>query len=512
MEISKITQRYFEAFPADYSLNPQQRQTPEVLLARVNPENFPNASLLIFNEKLSKKIGLGAFDETQTPFLVGNSLPSNIQPYSTAYAGHQFGNWAGQLGDGRVIFAGEIADENGNFFELQWKGAGATPYSRHADGRAVFRSSIREYLMSEAMYHLGIPTTRALSLSITGEKVIRDMLYNGNPQYEKGAVVMRASRSFLRFGHFEFAHAQKDYTLLRQLADFIIANYYPDIPQNDTEKYKILFQKISQNTLDMVVQWLRVGFVHGVMNTDNMSILGETIDYGPFAILEEYDLNFTSNTTDLPQRRYAFGRQPQMAQWNLWQLANAMFPLVRDEAFLEHTLNAFGTEFWQKHDEMMMKKFGIAKVEEQDGEWLTHWQKMMTEQKMDYTLFFTQLEKARVSGSIEPLLEASYLPKEIVAQQKIQFFFDAYTQRLTRNPFEKQESLELMNQNNPKFVLRNYLLYQCIEEVNEGKMDTFHRLIQCLQNPYQIVNEDFHQKRPAKYNSVAGCSMLSCSS
>ena len=199
-------------------------------------------------------------------FLNAASLPENIKTYATAYAGHQFGNWAGQLGDGRAIYAGEIQNKNGRKTEIQWKGAGATPYSRHADGRAVLRSSVREYLMSEAMHHLQIPTTRALSLSFTGENVMRDMMYDGNPEYEKGAVMIRTAESFLRFGHFELISAQQEIETLQKLNDFTIENYFPEIDSKSPVKYADLFQNIAERTADLMVDWYRVGFVHGVMN------------------------------------------------------------------------------------------------------------------------------------------------------------------------------------------------------------------------------------------------------
>ena len=318
MNLKNITQQYYTIFPADLSGNTMQRQTPGVLLAAVEIEKFQTPELILFNEKLAEEIGLGKIDDEQdTMFLNAAYVPQHLKTYATAYAGHQFGNWAGQLGDGRAILAGEIINSVGKKHEIQWKGAGATPYSRHADGRAVLRSSVREYLMSEAMYHLGTPTTRALSLSLTGENVLRDVMYDGNPDYEKGAVMVRIAESFLRFGHFELISAQNDIETLRKLADFAIENYFPEIKSEGPEKYAEFFENIALRTAELMVEWYRVGFVHGVMNTDNMSVLGLTIDYGPFSFLDEYNLSFTPNTTDLPGRRYAFGSQAKMAQWNL---------------------------------------------------------------------------------------------------------------------------------------------------------------------------------------------------
>lgn len=339
MNLQNITQRYLSLFPGDFSENPMQRQTPKVLFATTKIVEFKEPELIIFNEKLAEEIGLGAIENQEDlQFLNAQSVPLSMKTYATAYAGHQFGNWAGQLGDGRAIYAGEITNAQGKTTEIQWKGAGATPYSRHADGRAVLRSSLREYLISEAMHHLNIPTTRALSLSFTGENVMRDVLYDGNPAYEKGAVITRTAESFLRFGHFELLAAQNEIGTLQELADFTLENYFPQINLDHEEKYLLLFKEIAERTADLMVEWYRVGFVHGVMNTDNMSILGLSIDYGPFSFLDEYDLNFTPNTTDLPGRRYAFGNQGKIAQWNLWQLANALYPLIKDEKKLEEVL------------------------------------------------------------------------------------------------------------------------------------------------------------------------------
>jgi uncharacterized protein YdiU (UPF0061 family) len=393
MNIDKIEQPFIKIFPGDFSGNPMQRNTPKVLFATIDPVGFDHPKLIAFNETLSEEIGLGKFEEKDLDFLVGNNLPENIKTYSTAYAGHQFGNWAGQLGDGRAILAGEITNNSGQKTEIQWKGAGATPYSRHADGRAVLRSSVREYMMSEAMFHLNIPTTRALSLAFTGEDVVRDMMYNGNPQNEQGAVVVRTADSFLRFGHFELMSAQGEYKTLQDLADFTIKNYFKEITSEGVQKYKDFFENVSRRTADLMVEWYRVGFVHGVMNTDNMSILGLTIDYGPYSMMDEYNLNFTPNTTDLPGRRYAFGKQGQISQWNLWQLANALHPLIQDEKFLEDVLNDYGSYFWESHDKMLCKKFGFDRLLKSDEQFFTNWQGLMQELQLDYTLFFNQLGK-----------------------------------------------------------------------------------------------------------------------
>ncbi|MCD0454270.1 YdiU family protein [Chryseobacterium sp. LC2016-27] len=513
MNIDKITQPFTEIFPGDLSGNTIQRNTPKVLFSTVEPVGFENPETIIFNEKLSEEIGLGKFNENDIQFLAATNLPKNIKTYATAYAGHQFGNWAGQLGDGRAIHAGEITNESGQKNEIQWKGAGATPYSRHADGRAVLRSSVREYLMSEAMYHLGVPTTRALSLSLTGENVIRDMMYSGNPQEEKGAVVVRTAESFLRFGHFELLSAQKEINTLTKLVDFTIRNYFKNITSEGEQKYKDLFSEVCTRTADLMVEWFRVGFVHGVMNTDNMSILGLTIDYGPFSMMDEYDLNFTPNTTDLPGRRYAFGKQGQISQWNLWQLANALFSLIKDENFLEETLNRYGNYFWEAHDKMLCRKFGFDELRKEDEEFFTNWQGLMQELQLDHTLFFNLLEKLESISDIKTdFQKISYTSLDDPKIKKLEDFIQTYIQRSKTNFISKEESLDLMKKTNPKFILRNYLLFECIEEINNGKTELLQKLTKALENPYEEIFHEFSVKRPIDYNDISGCSMLSCSS
>lgn len=513
MNIERIRQPFIKKFPGDFSNNPMQRNTPKVLFSTTQPAGFDHPELIAFNEELSKEIGLGKFEDKDLDFLVGNNLPENIQSYATAYAGHQFGNWAGQLGDGRAILAGEIINENGKRTEIQWKGSGATPYSRHADGRAVLRSSVREYLMSEAMYHLGAPTTRALSLAFTGEAVVRDIMYNGNPQLEKGAVVIRTADSFLRFGHFELMSAQGEYKTLQDLADFTIENYFPEITSSGQQKYRDFFDNICTRTADLMVEWLRVGFVHGVMNTDNMSILGLTIDYGPYSMMDEYDLNFTPNTTDLPGRRYAFGKQGQISQWNLWQLANALHPLIKDEKFLENTLNRYGNYFWRAHDSMLCRKFGFDELRKEDEELFTNWQGLMQELQLDHTLFFNQLEKLEPGYHVQELFgNISYTLLNEEKFQKLEHFLESYQARLNLNTISKEASLSMMKKANPKFILRNYLLYECIEEITNGKKEMLNKLTQALENPYEELFPEFSVKRPSEYDDTAGCSTLSCSS
>ena len=478
---------------------------------KVNPTPLKNPKLVSFNPLACDLINLD-YSECQTQefvdFINGSNILEGSTPYAMAYAGHQFGYFVPQLGDGRAINLGAV-----NNWHLQTKGSGLTRYSRQGDGRAVLRSSIREYLMSEAMFHLGIPTTRALSLSLSGEKVARDIMYNGNVDFEQGAVIIRTSETFLRFGHFELLAARNELDTLQKLADFTIENYFPEIDKNSTEKYLEFFKIVGEKTADMIVEWLRVGFTHGVMNTDNMSIIGNTIDYGPFSFLDEYNLNFTSNTTDLPGRRYAFGKQAHIAHWNLIQLANALFPLIKDEAALEKILIDYSEMFWKKHDEMMAKKFGFEKLERYDADFFTSWQKLMEEISTDYTLFFSQLESLEEGSDIIEHFKNSFYQNLNKDQETLVIeFVENYRQRLSSNQISKEESRKIMQKANPKFVLRNYLLYNCIEEMEEGKTELFDKLWNALQKPYEEIYPEFSVKRPEKYEGVVGCSSLSCSS
>src|SRR4051812_28568908 len=293
-------------------------ELPAACYSIVQPTPVAAPKLLAWSSDLAAELGLSGPSSRTVELLAGNGLTPTMNPYSARYGGHQFGVWAGKLGDGRAITLGELAGQ-----ELQLKGAGLTPYSRTADGRAVLRSSLREFLCSEAMHWLGVPTTRALSLIGTGEPVIRDMFYDGHPAPEPGAIVCRVAPSFVRFGNFQILEEDPK----KQLADFVIRHHFPSC-----KDYSSWFREVCVRTARLMVDWMRLGFVHGVMNTDNLSILGLTIDYGPYGWLEGYDPQWTPNTTDLPGRRYCYGNQPQIALWNLTRLAESLLPLVEKES------------------------------------------------------------------------------------------------------------------------------------------------------------------------------------
>lgn len=507
---------FVSTFDGDESGNLQPRQTPGVLYSKAIPTPVKQPALLAWSDELAKELGIEKPTAQQDiDILGGNFVTDTMHPYAACYAGHQFGNWAGQLGDGRAITLGEWVTTAGKSWELQLKGAGPTPYSRRADGRAVLRSSVREYLMSEAMHYLGVPTTRALSLVSTGDPVLRDMFYNGNAAYEPGAIVMRVSPSFLRFGNFEMLAARKEVDNLRKLTDWTISKFYPHLTGED----KVLewFKEVLERTAGLMVEWLRVGFVHGVMNTDNMSILGLTIDYGPYSFVDDYDPKFTPNTTDLPGRRYAFGRQAAIAKWNLGCLASALAPLFPDTKALVAAYEAYDDIFWEKFYAMMGNKLGLDAFKAEDLELITNFEKTLTALKPDMAIFYQLLidlplaieNEQEVVGHFEDSFYRALQPTE---SSSLYSLMQAYTERIKANTCSREESEQRMRENNPRFILRNYLLHQAIEGLESGDDQLFLKLQEAIKAPYSRDFDEFFSKRPDWASQKAGCSMLSCSS
>lgn len=507
---------FISTFDGDESGNLRPRQTPDVLYSKAIPTPVRQPSLLAWSEELANELEVQKpTDQQDIDILAGNFVTSSMHPYAACYGGHQFGHWAGQLGDGRAITLGEWETSTGQSWELQLKGAGPTPYSRRADGRAVLRSSLREYLMSEAMFYLGVPTTRALSLVATGEQVLRDMFYNGNAAYEPGAIVMRVSPSFLRFGNFEILAARQEIANLKKLTEWTIDRFYPHIVGED----RIIrwFKEVLERTASMVVEWLRVGFVHGVMNTDNMSILGLTIDYGPYSFVDDYDPNFTPNTTDLPERRYAFGKQASIAYWNLGCLANAIAPLVEDTDQLIAVYESFEDIYVRKYYAMMGNKLGLDGVKSKDLDFIVHFEKTLSTIKPDMTIFYQllielPLDMENEQDIIHHFKDSFYSD---LTQEQITIFYklmNTYTERIKVNTISREDAVKRMRDNNPRFIVRNYLLHQAIEELERGENQLFLKLQEAIKSPYSKDFDAFFAKRPSWASQKAGCSMLSCSS
>ncbi|NIJ46351.1 uncharacterized protein YdiU (UPF0061 family) [Wenyingzhuangia heitensis] len=509
-----IQDTFTSELPADSNLENFTRQVENACYSLATPIKTKNPNLLHVNTEVAKQLGFSDEDlksKEFTKLVTGNTVYPNTEPYAMCYGGHQFGNWAGQLGDGRAINLFQVKTDKS--YTLQLKGAGKTPYSRTADGLAVLRSSIREYLCAEAMFNLGVPTTRSLSLSLSGDEVLRDVLYNGNPAYEPGAIVARVSESFIRFGSFQIFASRNDKTTLAALMNYTIRHHFPNLEENSKEDYIKLFQEIVNATVTMIVHWQRVGFVHGVMNTDNLSVLGLTIDYGPYGWLDNYDPDWTPNTTDSQNRRYRYGQQPNIGLWNLYQLANTFYTLTEDAKPLEEALNSYKTQFEEQNLAMMCAKIGIETPNKQDYILIQSLETNLKLIETDMTIFFRLLATA---DKIEDCLDAFYTPEQLKGETltEWQVWFDQYFTRLASENISKEERIAKMNTTNPKYVLRNYMSQLAIEAAEEGDYSLINELYNLVQKPYdeQPKNEKWFAKRPDWAKKKVGCSMLSCSS
>ena len=498
-------------FAADPETETYPRQVKDAFFSFTSPTPTKETRLLAWSEDMARKFNLSQpeLESEDTDILGGQKVLTSMKPYAACYGGHQFGHWAGQLGDGRAITLGEMHDSDGRSWELQLKGAGLTPYSRTADGRAVLRSSIREFITSEAMFHLNVPTTRALSLVSTGDQVMRDMFYDGHPAFEPGAITARMAPSFLRFGNFEILAARGEKENLIQLMDWTIDNFYPEINSKD---YADWFDKISQRTAHMIAQWLRVGFVHGVMNTDNMSILGLTIDYGPYGFLDNYDPRWTPNTTDLPGRRYCFGQQPPIALWNLERLADALSFAVDDQDIFVDGLKNFQNYFQKEFLQMMSLKLGIRSLTKEDISLLEELDRWLQKSDADMTIFYRKLCVASPSENINRFNEALYSPTK-EALTELAGWLKSYEEVLQRDPQKAEERVLSMKTSNPVVIPRNYIVHEIIESATKGDLSPLHQFQKVIASPYdESVDQKWQQKRPDWAKTQPGCSTLSCSS
>jgi uncharacterized protein YdiU (UPF0061 family) len=485
----------------------------------VDPTPVAAPRLLAWSRETAALLDLEASDLASPEFarvFGGNSLLPGMRPYAANYGGHQFGHWAGQLGDGRAISLGEAINAAGQRWELQLKGAGPTPYSRTADGRAVLRSSLREFLCSEAMHHLGVPTTRALSLLTTGEQVVRDMFYDGHPQAEPGAIVCRVAPSFLRFGNYELPASRGELPLLKQLADFTIGRDFPALEGEGEALYAQWFAQVCERTAVMVAHWMRVGFVHGVMNTDNMSILGLTIDYGPYGWVDDYDPDWTPNTTDAQGRRYRFGWQPKIAYWNLTRLAGALSSLFASPEPLQEGLQRYRETYARADHDNIARKLGLAECREDDVALMEDLQSLLHAGEVDMSLFFRGLASIDPAvPSLDPLDQAFYDPDKRAATEPVLLdWMQRYAARIESDPLNSEARRARMRRANPRFVLRNYLAQQAIDRAEQGDAAGVMELLDVMRRPYeeQPGREAFAQRRPDWARDRAGCSMLSCSS
>jgi uncharacterized protein YdiU (UPF0061 family) len=515
----KIANTFTSENPADPILDNTRRQVIEAVFSYVNPKKTKDPKVIHVSQEMASELNISE-EETNSDFFknifTGNEIYRKTKPFSMCYGGHQFGNWAGQLGDGRAINLFEVEHQNKNW-KVQLKGAGETPYSRTADGLAVLRSSVREYLCSEAMFHLGVPTTRALSLSLSGDAVLRDVLYDGNPAHEKGAIVSRISPSFLRFGNYEIFTARKDVENLRSLVDYTIKHHFSHLGKPSKENYLNFFKEVSARTLDMIIHWQRVGFVHGVMNTDNMSILGLTIDFGPYGWLEGFDFGWTPNTTDRQHKRYRYGNQPNMGLWNLYQLANAIYPIIEEAEPLEAILDQYKNNFEQQSLQMMKSKLGLCTSDKNDIELIQNLEDSLQLVETDMTIFFRTLSNFSDEKSALELIKESFYDFENCSndvKNQWNLWFKKYARRLQKEHISFEDRKEKMDAVNPKYVLRNYMSQMAIDEADKGNYTLINALFQLLKKPYseQPENKKWFTKRPEWARNKVGCSMLSCSS
>ena len=461
----------------------------------LNPTPLTGGRLLYHNAPLATSMGLDSelFAGNGHDVWHGAALLPGMQPLAQVYSGHQFGVWAGQLGDGRGILLGEQRLDDGSKLDWHLKGAGLTPYSRMGDGRAVIRSSVREFLASEALHHLGIPTTRALTLSIGDEPVYRETT-------ERGAMLMRISPSHLRFGHFEHFFYSQQQEKVQQLADYAIRHHWPHL-EAEADRYQQWFTDIVLRTARLIALWQSVGFAHGVMNTDNMSILGLTIDYGPFGFLDDYQPDFICNHSDY-QGRYSFENQPMIGLWNLNRLAHALSGLLTTEQ-LRTALSAYEPELMRVWGERMRAKLGLLTQQSNDNEILTDLLALMTQEHSDYTLTFLLLSETQQAESRSPLRD------EFIDREAFDGWYQRYRSRLMDEQVSDTERQAVMKAANPAVILRNYLAQQAIEEAERGEQGALARLHQALQQPFSDETAAEYRQRPPDWGKTLE---VSCSS
>lgn len=455
------------------------------------------------NPSLVTALGLPASlmtDDAWLQVLAGNQAPQGSTPYASVYSGHQFGVWAGQLGDGRALNLGAIDTPQGRQ-ELQLKGAGPTPYSRRGDGRAVLRSSIREFLASEAMHGLRIPTTRALALVGASTPVYRE-------SQETAAVVTRVAPSFVRFGHFEH-FANQDPEALRALADHLVTDHFPEFAHmQGPDRYTALLQEVTQRTAHLMAQWQAVGFCHGVMNTDNMSMLGLTLDYGPFQFMDGFNAQHICNHSD-HQGRYAYIRQPQVAYWNLFCLGQALMPLIEFQEPTLAALETYKTSFPQALDQAMRHKLGLHTAHPNDRDLAETLLQHMQQDRVDYTVFWRRLslavrESDGLTHAFEPVRDL------FMHREAFDDWLSQYRQRAQLESTPALQRGDAMLQCNPKYVLRNHLGEVAIRQAQQGDPTMVHDLLTVLQHPFDEhpAFEDWAALAPEWASSIE----ISCSS
>ncbi len=473
---------------------------PDIFHSRLHPTPLPEPYLVSFNTNAAPLIGLDSSETQRADFaeyFIGNRLLPGCEPLAMLYAGHQFGHYVPQLGDGRAVLLGEIKNGAGEYWDVQLKGAGRTPYSRNGDGRAVLRSSIREYLCSEAMHGLGIPTTRALCIVGSDHRVYRETV-------ETAAVVTRIAPSHVRFGSFEVFFYRGQIQPLAMLADYVIARHFPHLI-DAPDKYPRFFNEVVTRTATLMAQWQAVGFSHGVMNTDNMSILGLTFDYGPFGFMENYDPGYICNHSD-PAGRYAYNQQPQIGLWNLACLAQALTPIISKED-AETALKNYAPTYAERYTALMGQKLGLTQTSKDDASLINTLLDMMHTSHADYTNLFRGLSHFKSA----PGEKNAALRDQFIDRTAFDTWSESYRARLQREQGSDEERKIRMDKVNPKYILRNHLAQTAIDKAEQGRdFSEVDRLLALLQNPFneQPEMEDYAAIPPEWARHIT----VSCSS
>ncbi|MGP7735549.1 protein adenylyltransferase SelO [Oceanimonas smirnovii] len=485
----------FDESQGDNVLIDNQYASFEWAGSRVAPTSLDSARLLLVNYDLADELGLSLSDQQWLELTSGQQLLPGMVPFAQVYAGHQFGGFSPRLGDGRALLLGEVITPAGERWDLHLKGAGKTPYSRFGDGRAVLRSSLREYLASEAMHHLGIPTTRALSLVGSDEPVYRE-------QTETGAALLRTAASHLRFGHFEYFYYSSQPERIPGLLNYLIDTQWPDLAKSP-QGYAELFERVVMRTAGLIAQWQAAGFCHGVMNTDNMSMLGLTLDYGPYGFLDAYDPDHICNHSD-HGGRYAYDQQPAVGLWNLQRLAQALSGHIELET-LQQSLGKYEHALLSRYSELMRQKLGLEQWREEDPALFRDMFSLMAEHKVDYSCWFRRLALLESEGELPKSLLA-LLP----APDAWQDWFARYRARLAQENLTQAERRAAMDAVNPKYVLRNHLAQRAIEQAEQGDMAEADTLLQLLAAPFDEQPGFEHYAEPAPEWAASLC--ISCSS
>ena len=453
-----------------FQLESTYTKLPQVLFSKLSPTPVRQPGVVLFNEKLANEIGLNLSDmskEVRADLFAGNFVPEGTEPFAQAYAGHQFGNFT-MLGDGRAIVLGEHLTPSGQRLDLQLKGSGRTSYSRGGDGRAALGPMLREYIISEAMHALGIPTTRSLAVVTTGEKVYRETEL-------PGAILTRIAGSHIRVGTFEFTSLQEDKQVTQALLDYLIDRHFPEIKEKENQPFALLEAVIHQQA-ELITHWMRVGFIHGVMNTDNMALSGETIDYGPCAFMDTFAPDTVFSSID-HKGRYAYANQPYIAQWNLARLAESLLPLMdgkKEEiiASAEDLLNSFEQIYKSKWLSMMGSKLGFAETGQEDEKLITELLDWMHKNSADFTNTFLNLCKEEIPNGA------------LYASESFQSWHDRWQNRLRKEEQGLETSFALMRSVNPAVIPRNHKVEEALQAGEEGNFKPFHDLLNAVEKPY----------------------------